>query len=90
MLKTCPQAQTQTHQASVAIVGANGDGAMYEIDLNIPDVDVFQGGEPHHANATFDGDIHSFSHPSHPWPAALFTERVPLGIKLSRIIILLD
>ena len=64
---------------------------MNRIDLNIPDLDALQGGQPHQANATFDGDIHSFSsHPSQPWLVVLFTERVSIGIKLSRIIILLD
>ena len=42
------------------------------------------------ANVTFDGDIQPLSHPSQPWLAALFTERVPPCIRLSRIIILLD
>ena len=45
------------------IVGADR-GGEYEVNLNIPDVDALQGGQPHQANATFDGDIHSFSYPS--------------------------
>lgn len=48
-----------------------------------------QGGLSHLANATFDSDIHSFSsHPTQPWIAAIFRERVPRGIRLSRIILL--
>ena len=74
----------------MAIGGADRDGAMYEIDLNIPDVDALQSGQPHQANATFDGDIDSFYDPSQPWLAALFTKRVPQGIGLSKTMILID
>ena len=91
MWRNCPQARAQNHQANVVVGGAECNEAMYRIGLNIPDLDAQSGGQPHQANATFDGDIHSFfSHPSRPWLATLFTKRVHRGIKLSRIIILLD
>ena len=89
MSKICPQARTQPHQANVEIGRADG-GGEYEVDLHIPDVDALHSGQPHLANATFDGNIHSFSHSSQPWLATLFTERIPQGIWLSRIIILFD
>ena len=65
-------------------------GGEYAVDLNIPDVAAFQGGRSHEAHATFDGDILSSPHPSQPWLASLFTDSVPSGLRLSRIIILFD
>ena len=71
-------------------IGDAEHGGEYAVDLNIPDVAAFQGGQSHEAHATFDGDILSSPHPSQPWLVALFTDRFPLGLWLSRIIILLD
>ena len=65
-------------------------GARYAVDLNIPHVDDFQDGHPHGAHATLDGESLTSPHPSQPWLAALFTDRVPSGLRLSRNIILLD
>ena len=73
----------------MAIDGAE-HGAGHAVDLNIPDVADFQDGYPHEAHATLDGDILTSPHPSQPWLAALFTDRVISGLRLSRNIILLD
>ena len=91
MWRNCSQAQAQNHQVNAAVGGARGDAEMYQVDVNISGLDALQGGQPHKANATFDGDIRSYSsHPSQPWLASLFTKRVPRDIKLSRIIVLLE
>ena len=71
-------------------IGGAEHGAQYAVDLNIPDVAAFQDGQSHEAHATFDGDILTSPHPSQPWLAVLFTERVPSGLRSRRIIILLD
>ena len=88
-MKYCPNTRPQVHQANVAIGGAE-HGAENAVDLNIPDVAAFQDNQSHEAHATFDGDILTSPHLSQPWIAALFMERVPSGLRLSRIIILLD
>ena len=71
-------------------IGGDEHGAEYAVDLNIPDVAAFQDGRSHEAHATFDGDVLASPHPSQPWLAVLFTERVPPGLRLSRIINFLD
>ena len=60
------------------------------MDLNIPDVAAFQDGHPHEAHATLDGDTLTFPYPPQPWLVALFTDRFPSGLRLSRNIIFLD
>ena len=71
-------------------IGGAEHGAGYAVDLNIPDVAAFQDGHPHEAHATLDGDTLTSPRPSQPWLADLFTDRVSSGLRLSRIIILLD
>ena len=73
----------------MAIDGAE-QGAGHAVDLIILGVVDFQDGHPHEAHATLDGDILTSPHPSQPWLAALFTDRIPFGLRLSRNIILLD
>ena len=58
-------------------------GVGHASDLIIPDVSDFQDRHPHDAHATLDSDILTSPHPSHPWPAALITERVPSGLFVS-------
>ena len=75
----------------MAIEGVGDDAEMYQVDLNILDLDALQGTKPHQANATFDVDIHSYSsHPSQPSLADFVTEEVSKCTKLGRIIILLN
>ena len=73
----------------MAIDGAD-HGVGHAVDLVIPDVADFQDGHPHEAHATFDGEILTSPHPSQPWLAALFTDRVPSGLRLIRNIISFD
>ena len=73
----------------MSIVGAE-HGAGNAVDLNIPHVAAFQDGHPHEAHATLDGDILTSPHPSQPWLAAFFMDRVIFGLRLSRNIILFD
>ena len=72
----------------------NGGGAARQVDLSIPDLEEIYGCDrrvAHRAHATFDGQTEScFPHPSQPWLAAMFTERVPRGMLLSKLIILFD
>ena len=43
-------------------IGRADHGWEYAVDLNIPDVAAFQGGQSHEAHATFDG-VHPASRP---------------------------